>query len=69
MRVSRAQKKDASSKKPRTTAANTTSRPSSDKIAARAYELFLQRNGAHGHDWDDWLSAERQLFSMDGDSH
>ena len=30
-------------------------------IARRAYELFLQRGGGHGHDWDDWLAAEREL--------
>jgi hypothetical protein len=38
--------------------------PSYDDVAARAYELFLQRGGAHGQDWDDWLSAERQLLSL-----
>jgi hypothetical protein len=37
--------------------------PGYDDIAARAYELFLQRGGEHGHDRDDWLSAERQLLS------
>ena len=30
-------------------------------IARRAYELFLQRGGEHGHDWEDWLAAEREL--------
>jgi hypothetical protein len=30
-------------------------------VAGRAYELFLQRGGAHGHDWDDWFAAEREL--------
>jgi hypothetical protein len=30
-------------------------------IASRAYELFLQRGGEHGRDWDDWLCAEREL--------
>jgi hypothetical protein len=34
-----------------------------DEVAKRAYELFLQRGGGHGRDWDDWLSAERQLLS------
>jgi hypothetical protein len=32
-----------------------------ERIAARAYELYLARGGAHGHDWDDWLAAEREL--------
>ena len=30
-------------------------------IARRAYELFLKRNGEHGHDMEDWLRAEREL--------
>jgi hypothetical protein len=32
-----------------------------DRIAARAYELYLERGGSHGQDWDDWLAAEREL--------
>jgi DUF2934 family protein len=35
--------------------------PSHADIAARAYELFVQRGGDHGSDWDDWLCAEREL--------
>jgi Protein of unknown function (DUF2934) len=34
--------------------------PPSD-IAHRAYELYMQRDGEHGHDVDDWLQAEREL--------
>lgn len=30
-------------------------------IARRAYELFLARDGEHGHDLDDWLQAEREF--------
>ena len=30
-------------------------------VARRAYELYEQRGGAHGHDIDDWLLAEREL--------
>ena len=36
-----------------------------DDVARRAYELFLERGGTHGRDWDDWLSAERQLLSAE----
>ena len=36
---------------------------SPEQIAARAYELYLARGGAHGQDWDDWLAAERELAS------
>jgi Protein of unknown function (DUF2934) len=32
-------------------------------IARRAYELYEQRGGEHGHDVDDWLQAERELRS------
>jgi hypothetical protein len=30
-------------------------------IAARAYEKFLARGGADGHDQADWEAAEREL--------
>ena len=32
-----------------------------DRIAARAYELYLERGGSHGRDTDDWLEAEREV--------
>lgn len=35
--------------------------PSHADIATRAYELFLQRGGHHGQDFEDWLTAEREL--------
>ena len=34
---------------------------SQERIAARAYELYLARGGADGQDWEDWLAAEREL--------
>jgi len=30
-------------------------------IAKRAYELFQLRGGEHGHDGEDWFTAEREL--------
>jgi Protein of unknown function (DUF2934) len=30
-------------------------------IARHAYEIYMGRGGAHGHDLDDWLQAEREL--------
>jgi Protein of unknown function (DUF2934) len=36
-------------------------RVSDDRIARRAYELYLFRGGEEGHDMDDWLLAEREL--------
>ena len=34
-----------------------------DRVALRAYELFLARGGEHGRDIDDWLEAEREVLS------
>lgn len=33
----------------------------SDDVARRAYDLYLARGRADGHDVDDWLEAEREL--------
>ncbi len=30
-------------------------------IAQRAHELYAQRSCVHGHDFEDWLEAERQI--------
>ena len=30
-----------------------------DAIARVAYQLFQQRGGVHGHDLEDWITAER----------
>ena len=39
--------------------------PSSEAVACRAYELFLERGGEHGHDVEDWLRAERELRALE----
>ncbi len=39
---------------------------SREEVAKRAYELWKQRGGSHGNDWEDWLRAERELK---GESH
>ena len=33
------------------------------EIARRAYDLFEQRGGEHGHDVEDWATAESQLLA------
>ena len=33
-----------------------------EKIAQRAYEIFEQRGHTPGHDLDDWIQAEHELF-------
>jgi hypothetical protein len=35
--------------------------PSFEEIAEAAYQRYMQRGGQHGHDFDDWLNAERAL--------
>jgi hypothetical protein len=64
MKTDRARKPREPRSRPRVTRA-ATDRPAatSEEIARRAYELFEQRGGAHGQDWDDWLSAEREFRS------
>ncbi len=37
-------------------------RPSDEEISQRAYELYLQRGSAAGHETDDWLQAEAELI-------
>ena len=32
-----------------------------ERIAKRAYELFLARGGMHGYHMEDWLAAEREI--------
>jgi hypothetical protein len=34
-----------------------------NRIAARAYELYLQRGREDGHDVEDWLAAEKELLN------
>jgi hypothetical protein len=36
-----------------------------ERVAQRAYELYLSRGGSDGYDVDDWLSAERELGGGD----
>jgi hypothetical protein len=36
-----------------------------DRVAMRAYELYLARGGADGAALDDWLNAERELTPSD----
>ena len=38
--------------------------PSEDEVRARAYQLYMQRGGQHGHDADDWLQAEYELMQL-----
>ena len=35
--------------------------PTSEEIAVRAYEIYLERGATPGQDVDDWLQAESEL--------
>ena len=35
--------------------------PSTEAVAQRAYQICLERGGAHGNETDDWLQAELEL--------
>jgi len=44
--------------KPRATAI----RPTTEEIALRAYQIYLERGGALGNALEDWTRAERELL-------
>jgi len=46
---------------PQATGDTTAAADDRDRIAARAYELYLERGGSGGSDMDDWLAAEREF--------
>jgi len=39
-----------------------------DRVAMRAYELYLARGGSDGGDFDDWLAAEREIAGPNGNA-
>ncbi|TAJ98259.1 MAG: DUF2934 domain-containing protein [Candidatus Manganitrophaceae bacterium] len=40
-----------------------------ERIAERAYALYLMRGEHHGNDLDDWLEAERRVLSEHSSEH
>jgi hypothetical protein len=38
--------------------------PTREEIARRAYELYLARGKADGHQLEDWVQAERELLAV-----
>ena len=36
--------------------------PTQEEIELRAYQVYIERGGADGHDVDDWLQAEHELL-------
>jgi len=39
-----------------------TAHPTREETKLLAYEIYIQRGCADGHDVDDWLQAEHELF-------
>lgn len=52
--------KSTSAPKPKTSRAKK-SAPTHEEISRRAYEIYLERNGAPGDPHSDWLQAEAEL--------
>jgi hypothetical protein len=40
--------------------------PTSEEIELRAYQIYIERGGAHGHDVEDWVQAKRELVEKYG---
>ena len=40
--------------------------PPKEEIALRAYQIYLERDGAPGNPLDDWARAERELLAQNG---
>jgi hypothetical protein len=38
--------------------------PTTEEIAARAYQIYLERGRTNGHDVDDWMQAEYELMQL-----
>jgi hypothetical protein len=39
-------------------------RPTHQQVAARAYQIYLERGRVAGHEIDDWLQAEYELMQL-----
>ena len=40
--------------------------PTREEIELRAYQIYVERGGAHGNDLEDWLQAEFELIEQYG---
>jgi hypothetical protein len=40
---------------------STKHQPSHEEIAFRAYQIYLERGGCPGNEFEDWTRAEREL--------
>jgi hypothetical protein len=54
----------AAAKKPRPVGVE----PTTEEIALRAYQIYLERGGAPGNALEDWTRAERELLEKSSKS-
>jgi hypothetical protein len=53
------------SRKPRAAKTQPASaQPTQEQIQIRAYQIYLERNGAPGNPFEDWTRAERELLAQ-----
>lgn len=62
MAKSRKKSTPDASQAPATGERDTTSSNGRERIAMRAYEIYVERGGGDGRDQDDWFAAERELY-------
>ena len=53
------------SRKPRAAKApSPAAQPTTEQIQLRAYQIYVERNGAPGNPFEDWTRAERELLAQ-----
>jgi DUF2934 family protein len=60
-RMAKPMKKNNNNGAPQNAGDTTAAMIDRDRLAQRAYELYLARGGQDGRDMDDWLTAEQEL--------
>jgi hypothetical protein len=40
--------------------------PKREEVQLRAYQIYLERGGAPGNEFEDWMQAERELIQRNG---
>lgn len=54
---------------PRSSGDTTAATIDRERVALRAYELYIARGGGDGQELDDWLCAERELTGVGPGRH
>lgn len=56
-------RKNGNGSSPRTRKSSTKKITTHEQIEVRAYEIYLERNGAPGNPMEDWVRAEREVLA------